>query len=329
MKYRQLKEEFTSDQNIKKINDDFAATGTKISDKDVKISIDVSAKNAWESSLCLYLDDIPFKSVGKGEQNAVKIKLALKDKLKKSDIIMIEEPETSLSFSNLNKLVDHLKVCCDGKQLLLSTHSSYLTNKTGLDKTILLNGNTHCHIKDLDQSTYEYFKKLPGYDTLRMLLSEKTILVEGPSDELIVQKAYLDEYSKLPIEDGIDVISVRSLAFKRFLNIAKVVKNNVVVVTDNDGSVDNLKKKYEEYWDGKYSHIKICFSDDETKPTLEPQILGVNDIDKLKAILEKTGCTNEELESYCKKNKTDVALKIFDCEKGAVKFPQYIKDAIK
>ncbi len=249
LKYRQLKEEFTNDQNIKKINDEFAAIGTKISDKDVKISIDVSAKNAWESSLCLYLNDIPFKSIGKGEQNAVKIKLALKDKLEKSDIIMIEEPETSLSFSNLNKLVNHIKVCCDGKQLLINTHSSYLANKTGLDKTILLNGNTYCHIKALDESTYEYFKKLPGYDTLRMLLSKKTILVEGPSDELIVQKAYLDEHGNLPIEDGIDVISVRALAFKRFLNIAKIVEKNVAVVTDNDESIDNLKKKYEEYLD--------------------------------------------------------------------------------
>jgi predicted ATP-dependent endonuclease of OLD family len=32
--------------------------------------------------------------------------------------------------------------------------------------------------------------KLPGYDTLRLILCNKAILVEGPSDELIVQKAY-------------------------------------------------------------------------------------------------------------------------------------------
>jgi putative ATP-dependent endonuclease of OLD family len=58
---------------------------------------------------------------------------------------------------------------------------------------------------------------LAGYETLRLILTEKAVLVEGPSDELVFQKLYMQENDrKLPIEDGIDVISVQSLAFKRF-----------------------------------------------------------------------------------------------------------------
>lgn len=74
IKYRQLKEEFTDDTKIKDINNAFKTSGNKISDKDVQISIDVSSKNSWDSILSLYFDDIPFKLIGKGEQNAVKIK---------------------------------------------------------------------------------------------------------------------------------------------------------------------------------------------------------------------------------------------------------------
>jgi len=41
-----------------------------------------------------------------------------------------------------------------------------------------------------------------------MILCRKAILVEGPSDELIVQKAYSKQKDRLPIEDEVDVISV-------------------------------------------------------------------------------------------------------------------------
>ena len=61
-------------------------------------------------------------------------------------------------------------------------------------------------MKDLSQDTRDYFMKLPGYDTLRLIMSKRTILVEGPSDELIVQKAYKAQHGRLPLEDGVDVI---------------------------------------------------------------------------------------------------------------------------
>ena len=61
-----------------------------------------------------------------------------------------------------------------------------------------------------------------------MLIAKKAILVEGPSDELFVQWAYKEIYGKLPINDGIDVISVRGLSFKRFLEIANIIKKEVI-----------------------------------------------------------------------------------------------------
>jgi len=51
-------------------------------------------------------------------------------------------------------------------------------------------------LNDLLDSTKAYFKKLPGHDTLRMILAKRTILVEGPSDELIVTKAFLQKHGK-------------------------------------------------------------------------------------------------------------------------------------
>lgn len=39
----------------------------------------------------------------------------------------------------------------------------------------------------------------------------------------------------MPLDKGVEVISVNSLAFKRFLDIARLLKIDVTVVTDNDG----------------------------------------------------------------------------------------------
>ncbi len=181
---------------------------------------------------------------------------------------------------------------------------------------------------DLDPDTKEYFMKLPGYDTLRLILSKRTILVEGSSDELIVQKAYMTRHGKLPLEDGVDVISVRGLSFKRFLEIGKLLKLDIRVVTDNDGEVEALRDKYKDYLDGKANDIKICYDVDENCPTLEPQLLKANSREVLNTILGTTFVDESELLGHMRKNKTDIALKIFNSDEELV-LPGYICDAIK
>ena len=124
-------------------------------------------------------------------------------------MILLEEPENHLSHVNLNRLVKHISNEYNEKQILITTHSSFVANKLGLDKIIMLKNNKYVRFRDLKSETYDFFKKNAGYDTLRLILSKKTILCEGDSDELIIQKAYMQlNDGRLPIEDGIEVISV-------------------------------------------------------------------------------------------------------------------------
>ena len=161
---------------------------------------------------------------------------------------MLEEPENHLSHSKLNQLVYDIKTKCDDKQILISTHSSFVANKLGLESLILLHDKKTLRLKELSTETKNFFEKLSGYDTLRLLLCKKAILVEGDSDELIVQKAYmLNNKGKLPIENGIDVISVGT-SFLRFLEIADKMNKKVAVVTDNDGDVEALKISIKIIW---------------------------------------------------------------------------------
>lgn len=82
---------------------------------------------------------------------------------------------------------------------------------------------------------------------MRVLLCDTAILVEGDADELVVQRAYMDASDgKLPIQDGVDVISVGT-SFLRFLEVAEVINKRVIAMTDNDGNIGALEKKYQGY----------------------------------------------------------------------------------
>lgn len=189
------------------------------------------------------LDEIPFHYVGKGEQCIVKTELALAKKTSKNaSIILIEEPENHLSHTRLNKLIKSISEKYAEKQILISTYNSFVANKLGLENVLLLDNSRLIRFSELTPETYRFFKKIAGYDTLRMILCKKAILCEGDSDELVIQKAYMQiNDGKLPIEDGIEVISVGT-SFLRFLEIADCLKKRVAVVTDNDGDLDAIKK---------------------------------------------------------------------------------------
>ena len=159
-----------------------------------------------------------------------------------------------------------------------------------------------------------------------MILAKKTILVEGPSDELIIQKAYHIKHGKLPIEDGVDVINVRGLSFSRFLDIAKELKNSVVVVTDNDGDYQNkIVEKYKNY--SSEANIKICASSDNTLNTLEPNLIASNNLQLLNTVFGTSYTDNDSLKTYMENNKTECALKLFESAES-IQFPQYVQDAI-
>ena len=335
--HRRMKESFMAEEAIKKINEKIKIA-SKISDKKVELSVELSSKNAWESSLMTYLEDVPFHYIGKGEQCLVKTKLALgHKKAKEANIILLEEPENHLSYSKLNQLIRDIKNDSGEKQILISTHSSFVANKLGLEHLILLNDKKTVRLNELSEGTYKFFEKLSGYDTLRLILCKKAILVEGDSDELVIQKAFmLNNEGKLPIEKGIDVISVGT-SFLRFLEISEKIGAKVAVVTDNDGNVEAVKNKYKNYLsDNAKQNIKICFDSDVDTGniqdfnynTLEPKFLKANSREALNKIFETAYQSDDDLQKYMKANKTECALKIFETQE-TLNFPQYILDAIK
>ena len=209
--YRSLREAFAGIEAIGEINTKLGSSHDGITSRRLSLSIDISQRATWERTLVPHVDDLPFQFVGNGEQSSLKIMLASSRKVDDSHIILVEEPENHLSFSSLNMLhrEDHRQV---RRQAGAGDDSQFVrAQQAGARQPDPAEPGRGMRITDLPADTVDYFEKLPGYDTLRLVLARRVILVEGPSDELVVQRAYRDTHEgRLPIHDGVDVISVRA-----------------------------------------------------------------------------------------------------------------------
>jgi len=308
------------------------------------VSIDPSSKNSWDSHLSIYVKDIPFSYVGKGLQTIIKTNTSLSSKkAQQSNIILIEEPENHLSHSTMYELIELIKNKSSEKQVIITSHSSFIANKLGLENLILLNNGVSLKFNDLSEETRNFFKKLPGYQTLRILLCKKAILVEGDADELIVQRAYRDLHeNKLPIEDGIDIIAVNN-TFERFLELARPLLKKVAIVVDADERIESLNQVKEELAKNN-QNIEIFFEENNkaggylyknnrgrlvkiNENTLEPLIEKYNEPERLNKIFKTDHKTKLEMVRYMTANKTKCALNVFDNEEK-INYPKYILDAI-
>jgi predicted ATP-dependent endonuclease of OLD family len=121
--YSDLKQELDTYEGVDNINNTLESRGSEITDKKLSLSMDISYKNAWESSLIPCLDDFPIDYVGGGEQSSLKILLALTRQIEDMHIILIEEPENHLSYLLLNRLIKKISDLCTGKQLILSCYA--------------------------------------------------------------------------------------------------------------------------------------------------------------------------------------------------------------
>lgn len=338
--HRRVKENFQKEPIISDINDNLNGQGS-LTGKRINLAIDLGTAGSWEESMLTEVDDFPFQHIGKGMQSSVRIEIALAStKAKGADVVLLEEPENHQSHASLNQLLKRISEKLDSRQIICTTHSSFVANKLGIKNLTLLGNNQTVKFSDLSQETQIFFSKLAGYDTLRFILCEKAILVEGDSDELIVQRAYMDTHNnRLPIDDGIDVISVGT-SFLRFLEIAEALHKSTVVVTDNDGSTENLEKKYSAYLgENAKDYIKICYEKTialgnlkingkgYNYNTLEPSLFRCNDLALLNRVLGTSYQTEEALLTHMYREKTLCALSIFSSTEN-IAYPNYIHDAI-
>ncbi|WP_409525068.1 ATP-dependent nuclease [Nitrincola sp. MINF-07-Sa-05] len=321
--YRKIKASMTEGA-LGPVNARIEKLGAALQAEPMALAMDQTSRTSWESAITPHVDRVPFAMAGLGQQAAIKISLAMKRHAAKVKIVMIEEPENHLSHTSLRILLDRIEsLASDEQQLFISTHSTYVLNRLGLDALHLLSRNQVSKITDLSPETVRYFQRLPGYDTLRLVLAKKVVLVEGPSDEIIFERVFRDRFGQMPMEAGIDVVSMRGLALARCLQLCQAIDKPVAVMRDNDGvEPAELREAVKQWLDGKKRELFIGAVADGH--TLEPQLVKANGEVHLREILGISA--RADLDTWMTREKTEGAIRIAESDK-ALTPPEYMNAA--
>ena len=179
---------FADDEFVKKLKLELSQGS-----RELTFNIDMESNKVGNMIIKPFLDEIPYNQIGLGEQNIIKTLLSI-DKghqtSKKFQILIVEEPESHLSHTKMRELMAVLS-SIEG-QAIISTHNSFVANRLDLKNVIMLSKDNEGKISSqpfdsLSNSTTSYFQKAANYPTLRLVLCQKAILVEGPADEMIIE----------------------------------------------------------------------------------------------------------------------------------------------
>lgn len=280
--------------------------------------------DGWQSTLAPHVADTPLHHAGQGRQVIVKTGLALQTSATDSRIVLVEEPENHLSHTSLRRVLDMIETLAAGRQCFVTTHSSYVVNRLGLDKICLIHEGRTTPFMSLTAETVEYFQRQSGFDTLRTVLAHRVVIVEGPSDEMVFNRAYEEKTGRSPARDGVDVITYGT-ANRRPLEILAALGKRAAVLRDAD-------KRDPVYWRAMASQFlsedrQMFVGNPVNGVTLEPQLAHANagDAQALRGIV---GCPDgEDLAAFMEDAKTESAWAIATSD-DSIQYPEYINEAV-
>ena len=68
-------------------------------------------------------------------------------------------------------------------QTIISSHNPNIINKLEFKNVIAFSNNKAISFKDVDLKLVQYLSKRPNFDILKLLFSNRVILVEGTTEE--------------------------------------------------------------------------------------------------------------------------------------------------
>lgn len=325
LQYREAKASL-SDSAFKDVNTRIGHLHAALHQRPIALAMDQTSRTSWEESVAPHVDGVPFTMSGQGQQSAIKIALAMNKHAGRAKFVMIEEPENHLSHTSLSTLLHRMQtLASDDQQLFVTTHSSSVLNRLGLESLQLLGPAAPVKLDQLEPSTVDYFRKLPGFDTLRIVLADRVVLVEGPSDEIVFERVFKDVHGKRPMECGVDVLSMRGLSLARGLELCSRLGKKVAAIRDNDG-IDpaELREPLKEWLDATSREVFIGAV--AQGRTLEPQLIHHCGEAALRKILGITA--KADLQTWMTREKTEAALRIASSVETLVP-PDYMLQAAK
>jgi putative ATP-dependent endonuclease of OLD family len=255
---------------------------------------------------------------GLGERNLIYILILFeffKNNKKYFNLCCIEEPEAHLSVNNLRLVTDFIYKSTKGSegllQTLISSHNPSVINKLELSNVVVFSGRRAISLKDNSDDLQDYLRKRPNFDILKLLFAHRLILVEGTTEEMLINTILQKQANLL---SSVEVLAIGQKGFRIFLDIWLTINqgNNqkkIGIVRDFDNQVQS-RTDHEKY---DLDHENICVRTTENY-TLEDDLAGAgNNLTVMRDAFElNADCTNGEASEYMKKNKAEAMLVLCD-----------------
>ncbi|WP_282166383.1 ATP-dependent nuclease [Shewanella japonica] len=250
------------------------------------------------------------------------------------NLCCIEEPEAHLSVNNLRLVRDFIEKSSSNSgslvQTLISTHNPSIINKLKISNVLAFTGEKAISLSDTPTKLVDYLRKRPNFDILKLLFANKVILVEGPTEEMLIS-TYL---SKQPALNDIDIIPIGQRGYATFLDIWLTLnKDNqnkkIGVIRDYDNS-DAAKARHDAY-DAAHKNVTVRTT---TNYTLEVDLVETEDnLALLNGLFEMDGDL-KEVSDHMINGKTarmlDVCDAMVDEENPLdIKLPSHIAEVIE
>ena len=201
-------------------------------DKRRKFGID-GKKVVLETILSVYEDSIALENRGSGMESLIKTQIAL-DRKNALDVILMEEPENHLCFSNLHKMLQEISEKQDESQIIIATHNNMIASRLNLNNVLWITDGRVQSLGNVNNDVAKFFVKADNNAFLQLILSNKVFLVEGATEFLLLPQFYKQVTGRNIENDGITIISCNGISYKKYLAIAEATSKRIAVITDND-----------------------------------------------------------------------------------------------
>lgn len=292
-------------------------------------------KLTLDNLISVFDNDIPLENKGRGMEHIIRTQIALDKARNQLNVVLIEEPENHLSYTNLIKMISQIEENINHNQLILTTHSNLIASRLNLRNVLWIDKEKAENLLGVQTKIAEYFMKADNNNFLNLLLASKVILVEGSAEFIILPYLFQQITGRTLEEEGITIVSCNGLAYMNYLAIAESAQKKVAVITDNDNKQSRITKATE--YNSSKEMQRIFMPDDITQWTWEVCLYNLNQ-KMLRHLIEVKANADY---SFCKvpydtqpvlgkmlNNKAVCAYELV-ISKEKINVPEYVKEAFE
>lgn len=215
------------------LNQAFSAIALPDIDGSRKFGIN-DKKVILETILSVYENSIALENRGSGMESLIKTQIALDRSKSQLDVVLLEEPENHLCFTNMRKMLQEISNRQTDSQIIIATHNNMIASRLNLNNVLWLSDGVAMSLQTVDRTVADFFVKADDNNFLQLLLAHKVILVEGATEFLLLPKLYTQITQRTLEDDRVCVISCNGISFDHYLKIAEATGKRIAVITDND-----------------------------------------------------------------------------------------------